>query len=372
MYSEQLEQLIKSVIADGVITEKERAILHKRATAEGIDEDEIDVYVDGLIAQMKSDTSKSKDPVSPNIDFNHVTKIFGTGPHETFCCGQKWYLVNGISDDYIENLYLSFCKETYLGNDAVYHESFGVMMAFIYKTGVKPSDNYPKLVLNIDRNSIQFNYDFDRIPFPLSLKPKNKDVDYSVYFNVTDPEMLKLLCDSNHVTMSLYDIGVEDDREKEQKYDIKEIPVDGLLNYARVFYRSVIDNNAYLDAVIGKNPRSSNVAAIGKNPRSSNVAAISENPQSSNVPMPMDYKMQSIMLIVISVICCGLAGIVNLALGVMALLENKKVEPAYYAGNYELAQAASDKAGKYTKIGFIIFGIGVVLEIIFFFILIHK
>ena len=53
MYSEQIEQLIKSVIADGVITEKERAVLHKRAAAEGIDEDEIDVYVDGLVAQMK-------------------------------------------------------------------------------------------------------------------------------------------------------------------------------------------------------------------------------------------------------------------------------------------------------------------------------
>lgn len=88
---------------------------------------------------------------------------------------------------------------------------------------------------------------------------------------------------------------------------------------------------------------------------------------SDYVPMPKDYKMQSIILIAVSVFCCGLcAGIVNLALGVMALLENNKVEPAYHAGNYELAQAASDKAGKYTKIGFIVFGVGIVLEIIFF------
>lgn len=49
MYSEQLEQLIKSVIADGFITDKERSVLHKKAAAEGIDEDEIDVYIDGLI-----------------------------------------------------------------------------------------------------------------------------------------------------------------------------------------------------------------------------------------------------------------------------------------------------------------------------------
>ena len=60
MYTEQLEQLIKSVIADGVITEKERAVLHKKAAAEGVDEDEIDVYVDGLIAQMEPVTKQNK------------------------------------------------------------------------------------------------------------------------------------------------------------------------------------------------------------------------------------------------------------------------------------------------------------------------
>ena len=69
MYSEQLEQLIKSVIADGVITEKERAVLHKKAASEGVDEDEIDVYVDGLVAQMKP-SLKSE----PNIDMRFVNK----------------------------------------------------------------------------------------------------------------------------------------------------------------------------------------------------------------------------------------------------------------------------------------------------------
>jgi len=60
MYSKQLEQLIQSVIADGVITEKERAVLHKKAAAEGIDQDEIDVYVDGLIRDETSIKSFEK------------------------------------------------------------------------------------------------------------------------------------------------------------------------------------------------------------------------------------------------------------------------------------------------------------------------
>ena len=74
MYSEQIEQLIKSVIADGVITEKERAVLHKRAAAEGIDEDEIDVYVDGLIAQMKPIEKVDKEKTL-NIDTSMLEKV---------------------------------------------------------------------------------------------------------------------------------------------------------------------------------------------------------------------------------------------------------------------------------------------------------
>lgn len=53
MYSPDLERLIQSVIGDGVITDKERAVLYKRAQAEGVDIDELDVYIDGLAAQMK-------------------------------------------------------------------------------------------------------------------------------------------------------------------------------------------------------------------------------------------------------------------------------------------------------------------------------
>ena len=52
MYSQQLETLIQSIIADGEISEKERKVLHNRAEAEGIDFGEIDVYVDGLIDKM--------------------------------------------------------------------------------------------------------------------------------------------------------------------------------------------------------------------------------------------------------------------------------------------------------------------------------
>ena len=64
MYSQQLEALIQSIIADGKITKRERRVLHKRAEAEGIDFGEIDVYVDGLIDKMAP-----KEAVTPE-DYN--------------------------------------------------------------------------------------------------------------------------------------------------------------------------------------------------------------------------------------------------------------------------------------------------------------
>lgn len=50
MFSEELEMLIDAAIADGTITEKERIVLHKRAQAEGVDVDELDMIIDGRLA----------------------------------------------------------------------------------------------------------------------------------------------------------------------------------------------------------------------------------------------------------------------------------------------------------------------------------
>lgn len=54
MYSEKLEGLIDAILADGVITDKEMAILRKRAEAEGEDPDEVEIVVEGRLAKMNS------------------------------------------------------------------------------------------------------------------------------------------------------------------------------------------------------------------------------------------------------------------------------------------------------------------------------
>lgn len=52
-YSKELEAVIEAALADGVLTDKERAVLHKKAQREGIDPDELDVVIEGRLAKMK-------------------------------------------------------------------------------------------------------------------------------------------------------------------------------------------------------------------------------------------------------------------------------------------------------------------------------
>ena len=53
MLSKELEEIVEAALADGVLTDKERAVLHKRAQAEGVDPDELDIVLDGRLAKMK-------------------------------------------------------------------------------------------------------------------------------------------------------------------------------------------------------------------------------------------------------------------------------------------------------------------------------
>lgn len=55
MYSKELESIIEAALADGVLTDKEREVLHRRAAQEGVDADELDVVIEGKLAKMKQE-----------------------------------------------------------------------------------------------------------------------------------------------------------------------------------------------------------------------------------------------------------------------------------------------------------------------------
>ena len=53
MYNEQLENLIDAALADGVLTEKEKQILFKKAQTMGIDLDEFEMVLDARLVELK-------------------------------------------------------------------------------------------------------------------------------------------------------------------------------------------------------------------------------------------------------------------------------------------------------------------------------
>jgi hypothetical protein len=53
MYNQQIEELINAALADGVLTEKEKQILFKKAQSMGIDLDEFEMVLDARLVELK-------------------------------------------------------------------------------------------------------------------------------------------------------------------------------------------------------------------------------------------------------------------------------------------------------------------------------
>ena len=52
MFSEELNKLIEASLVDGVITDKEKAVIKKRALLEGVDPDEVDMMLDAELQKI--------------------------------------------------------------------------------------------------------------------------------------------------------------------------------------------------------------------------------------------------------------------------------------------------------------------------------
>lgn len=53
MFSKELEELIEASLVDGVITDKEREVIKKRAVSEGVDPDEVDMVLDSEVQKIR-------------------------------------------------------------------------------------------------------------------------------------------------------------------------------------------------------------------------------------------------------------------------------------------------------------------------------
>ena len=76
MYNEKIEFLIKAALADGVLTEKEKQVLFRRAQEQGIDLDEFEMVLDAKLVELK----KSRQTAAPKSEkFGNVRKCPSCG-----------------------------------------------------------------------------------------------------------------------------------------------------------------------------------------------------------------------------------------------------------------------------------------------------
>ncbi len=59
MFSERLDKLIQSSLQDGVLTDQEKAVILKRAKAEGEDIDEVEIYIDSLLQKRQKELNNT-------------------------------------------------------------------------------------------------------------------------------------------------------------------------------------------------------------------------------------------------------------------------------------------------------------------------
>ena len=68
MFSKELENLIQATLEDGILEEYEKAALVKRATAEGVDLTELEIYINSILQKRKKEHDLAEDAKQEKID----------------------------------------------------------------------------------------------------------------------------------------------------------------------------------------------------------------------------------------------------------------------------------------------------------------
>jgi len=101
LYSEKMEALIDAALADGVLTEKEKQILFKKAQAEGIDLDEFEMVLDARLVELQKKQKKEESHVAPKSEkFGDVRKCPACGalvPALAGVCPECGYEFSGVT-----------------------------------------------------------------------------------------------------------------------------------------------------------------------------------------------------------------------------------------------------------------------------------
>ena len=100
LYDEKIEALISAALADGVLTEKEKQILFKKAQAQGIDLDEFEMVLDARLVEIeKAEKEKAAAAAPKSTKYGDVRKCPVCGamvPALATSCPECGYEFSGV------------------------------------------------------------------------------------------------------------------------------------------------------------------------------------------------------------------------------------------------------------------------------------
>ena len=96
MYNEQLEQLIDAALADGVLTEKEKQILFKKAQTFGIDLDEFEMVLDARLVKLQKEQQAAAPKSNKYGDVRKCPVCGALVPSLAVSCAECGYEFTGI------------------------------------------------------------------------------------------------------------------------------------------------------------------------------------------------------------------------------------------------------------------------------------
>ena len=85
MFSKEMEALIQATLEDGILEENEKAALIKRAQKEGIDLDELEIYINSILQKRKRELAKEEDAKQTIVDQKKKEAIGSVCPK----CGKQ-------------------------------------------------------------------------------------------------------------------------------------------------------------------------------------------------------------------------------------------------------------------------------------------
>ncbi len=203
MYNEQLEQLIDAALADGVLTEKEKQILFKKAQAMGVDLDEFEMVLDARLVKLKKAEEEKAATSAPKSDkYGDVKKCPACG-----AIVQSFQVVCPECGYAFENVDANISSQ-----------KLADTIDKLIKQGAE-TDRIKKSIMNFPIP----NSKADLIEFLTSLNSKISDEDYGSAYNIKFNECLskaKLLFPNDSLVQRL--INEMEKKEEERKREYKK------------------------------------------------------------------------------------------------------------------------------------------------------